>query len=192
MKTIIQLFNPTYQMVVMNKSVLIHLHRRNLNDQFSFLLQTFENCFHLLDTALDNPPYLTFATHRSKPMLVKPAMPTPHQFKPLSDIDDQEALQLYNAGVIFYPKNHLMSGQDSVQIIKSALEKALVYHYPFAGRLHDAPGRKLVVECNGEGTVFVEADAAVRLEDFQQMHYAHPYCAMNICCVRLRLLSGMT
>jgi benzyl alcohol O-benzoyltransferase len=59
-----------------------------------------------------------------------------------------------------------MSGQDPAQIIKSALEKALVYYYPFAGRIREGPGRKLVVDCNGEGIVFVEADAGVRLEDF--------------------------
>ncbi|KAJ3688447.1 hypothetical protein LUZ61_017611 [Rhynchospora tenuis] len=133
--------------------------------------------------ALSNPLHLTFTTRRSKPIIIRPAIPTPYEFKPLSDIDDQEALRFYNTGVIFCPKNHLMSGQDPAQIIKSALEKALVYYYPFAGRIHEGPDRKLVVECNGEGIVFVEADADVRLEDFGDAFCPPIPCHEDLLCV---------
>ena len=53
--------------------------------------------------------------------------------------------------------------------IKAAVAGALVYYYPMAGRLRKLPGgNKLVVDCTGEGVVFVEAYADVRLEDLGQ------------------------
>lgn len=76
-----------------------------------------------------------------------------------------------------------MLGKDPAQIVKSALEKVLVYYYPFAGRIREGPGRKLAVECNGEGVVFVEADADVRLEDFGNALCPPIPCHEDLLCV---------
>ncbi|TQD98871.1 hypothetical protein C1H46_015514 [Malus baccata] len=78
--------------------------------------------------------------------LITPAKPTPRETKFLSYIDDQEKLKA------------------SVKAIREALSKALVYYYPLAGRLREGPNRKLMVDCNGEGILFVEASADVTLE----------------------------
>lgn len=111
---------------------------------------------------------LSFKVRRKEPVLVAPAEPTPHEFKHLSDIDDQDGLRFQMPAIQIYRNNHeqTMKGRDPVKIIREALEKALVWYYPFAGRLREMPGRKLVVECTGEGVLFIEADANVRLELF--------------------------
>ena len=98
--------------------------------------------------------------------MVAPAKPTPHEFKQLSDIDDQDGLRFQIPVIQFYKYDPSMQGRDPVRVIREALAKTLVFYYPLAGRLREGPGRKLVVECTGEGIVFIEADADVTLEQF--------------------------
>ncbi|KAK4430466.1 Benzyl alcohol O-benzoyltransferase [Sesamum alatum] len=112
--------------------------------------------------ASTNP--LTFKVTRQNPELIPPVKPTPHEFKPLSDIDDQDGLRFQIPVIQFYRKNPTMDGKDPVKVIRDAVAKALVFYYPFAGRLREMAGRKLVVECTGEGVLFIEADADVRLQ----------------------------
>ncbi|XP_030936860.1 benzyl alcohol O-benzoyltransferase-like [Quercus lobata] len=112
------------------------------------------------------PTSLVFKVRRCKPELVAPAKPTPHEFKQLSDIDDQEGLRFQIPLIQFYKYDPLMKGRDPVRVIREALAKTLVFYYPFAGRLREGTGRKLVVECTGEGIIFIEADADVTLEQF--------------------------
>ncbi|KAK6127440.1 hypothetical protein DH2020_038829 [Rehmannia glutinosa] len=110
---------------------------------------------------------LTFKVTRQNPELIPPAKPTPHEFKPLSDIDDQEGLRFQIPVIQFYRKNPSMEGKDPVGVIRAAVAEALVYYYPFAGRLRESTAdRKLVVECTGEGVIFIEADADVALRQF--------------------------
>ncbi|CAA2942197.1 methanol O-anthraniloyltransferase-like [Olea europaea subsp. europaea] len=57
-----------------------------------------------------------------------------------------------------------MKGINPVEVIRQGLAKTLVYYYPFAGRIMEGENRKLMVDCNGEGVLFVEADACIMLE----------------------------
>ena len=92
---------------------------------------------------------LVFSVRRCKPELVAPAKPTPHEFKQLSDIDDQDGLRFQIPVIQFYRYNPSMHGKDPVKVIREALAQTLVFYYPFAGRLREGPCRKLVVECTG-------------------------------------------
>lgn len=110
------------------------------------------------------PTSLVFKVRRCEPELVAPAKSTPREFKQLSDIDDQKELRFQAAAIQFYRHNPLMQGRDPVKVIREALAQALVFYYPFAGRLREGPGEKLAVDCTGEGVLFTEADADVTLE----------------------------
>lgn len=113
---------------------------------------------------MSNP--LSYNVKRQSPELITPAKPTPFEYRLLSDIDDQESLRIQLPVLQFYAKNELMVNVDPVNVIRVALAKTLVFYYPFAGRLREGAGRKLMVECTGEGIMFVEADADVTLEIF--------------------------
>uniref|UniRef100_A0A0D9V0P0 Uncharacterized protein n=1 Tax=Leersia perrieri TaxID=77586 RepID=A0A0D9V0P0_9ORYZ len=47
------------------------------------------------------------------------------------------------------------------------MSQALVHYYPLAGRLREVEGRKLVIDCNGDGVLFVEADADVQIAEIE-------------------------
>uniref|UniRef100_A0A0D9WY55 Uncharacterized protein n=1 Tax=Leersia perrieri TaxID=77586 RepID=A0A0D9WY55_9ORYZ len=111
---------------------------------------------------------VTFTARRSTPELVAPARPTPHELKTLSDIDDSKALRYYQPFVEFFRRRRRGPAVDAVdpaKAIRAALAEALVHYYPMAGCLRKLPGGKLAVDCTGEGVVFVEADADVRLDE---------------------------
>ncbi|CAI9102343.1 OLC1v1000599C1 [Oldenlandia corymbosa var. corymbosa] len=110
------------------------------------------------------PKLGSFTVRRQTPVLVAPARVTPRETKALSDIDDQEGLRFQIPVIQFYKKRN--DGKDPVAVIKAALAETLVFYYPFAGRLRETEGRKLVVDCTGEGVMFIEADADVTLEQF--------------------------
>ncbi|XP_061989169.1 alcohol acyl transferase 2-like [Rosa rugosa] len=112
------------------------------------------------------PPSLVFQVNRTQPQLITPARPTPRETKMLSDIDDQQGLRFQIPVIIAYKNNPSMSNRKGpVQVIREAISRALVYYYPLAGRLREGPNRKLMVDCNGEGVLFVGANADVTLEE---------------------------
>ncbi|KAK1653409.1 hypothetical protein QYE76_071214 [Lolium multiflorum] len=111
---------------------------------------------------------LKFTVRRKPAVLLTPAAPTPRELKPLSDVDDQDGLRFLIANIFFFERRH--SGRDvddPVPVLRDAIARALVHYYPLAGRLRELEGKKLAVDCTGEGVLFVEADADdVRLEQF--------------------------
>ncbi|KAM3371008.1 hypothetical protein ACQJBY_018390 [Aegilops geniculata] len=121
-----------------------------------------------------------FTARRSAPELVAPARPTPHGAKTLSDIDDFSECRYYASAIDFFSRDPTVDNVHPARSIVAALAKALVYYYPIAGRLREIPGGKLVVDCTGEGVVFVEADADVSLEELGGQP---PYpCAEEFVC----------
>lgn len=123
--------------------------------------------FHILKSlTLDMATSLAFKVLRRAPELIAPAKPTPRELKPLSDIDDQEGLRFHIPVIQFYKYNPFVNGKDPVKVIREAVAQTLVSYYPFAGRLREGPNRKLMVDCTGEGVLFIEADADVTLEQF--------------------------
>ncbi|XP_004506306.1 13-hydroxylupanine O-tigloyltransferase-like [Cicer arietinum] len=109
---------------------------------------------------------MVFKVKRHKHELVKPSNPTPNELKLLSNIDDQLGFRYHVPLIFLYRYNPSMLGKDPVQVIREALSKTLVFYYPFAGRLMECSNGKLMVNCNGEGVMFIEADADVTLDDF--------------------------
>jgi hypothetical protein len=57
---------------------------------------------------------------------------------------------------------------DPVGVIRRTLGEALVHYYPLDGRVREVEGKKLVVDCTGEGVLFVEADADMRLAELER------------------------
>jgi hypothetical protein len=126
-----------------------------------------------------------FTARRSMPELLAPARPTPVETKILSDVDDCYDLRVYSIAREFF---RCRTGHDltttPAKAIKAVLAEALVCYYPIAGQLREVPGtHKLVVDCTGEGVVFVEASADVRLEEFGEPPLRPPYpCVEELFC----------
>ncbi|KAI4318696.1 hypothetical protein MLD38_032371 [Melastoma candidum] len=99
-----------------------------------------------------------FEIRRRQPELIRPACPTPSEFKNLSDIDDQDALRFQIRILLVYGSD-VGKSLDPVRLVRDGLAKALLFYYPLAGRLKERSQRKLVVDCTGEGVLFVEGDA---------------------------------
>ncbi|GAB2228709.1 hypothetical protein Droror1_Dr00022832 [Drosera rotundifolia] len=147
-------------------------------------------------------PQLVFTVRRSEPELIKPAKPTPRELKPLSDVDDQDGLRFRQPAILFYRATDggiSQSKLDPAKVIREALAEALVYYYPWAGRLIEGDERKLIVDCTAEGVLFVEADTDVTLDQFgvdtlqppfpclEELLYDLPYSAGIIGCPLLLL-----
>ncbi|KAK9160034.1 hypothetical protein Syun_006375 [Stephania yunnanensis] len=105
--------------------------------------------------------------------MVRPSKPTPTGILNLSVIDKVIMLQFYVTALFVFRDGN----ENSANIIKEALSKALVPYYPLAGRLQDTDddddnGKGLHISCTGEGVWFVEACANCSLADLNYLDEA--------------------
>lgn len=135
---------------------------------------------------------LVFAVRRRELELVGPAAPTPREIKRLSDLDDRHVLRMNVSLAFFYRgREEGVALGDPAGVIQRALGEALVHYYPLAGRLREVEGRKLVVDCTGEGVLFVEAEADVRLAELHAAGLRPPIPCMQQLLLEVEGSSGM-
>ncbi|KAK2984701.1 hypothetical protein RJ640_014038 [Escallonia rubra] len=99
---------------------------------------------------------------QGEPTLVPPAEETEKGLYFLSNLDQNIAVIVRT---IYCFKSEEKGNENAVEVIKDALAKVLVHYYPVAGRLTISPEGKLIVDCTGEGAVFVEAEANWTIEE---------------------------
>ncbi|KAJ4972470.1 hypothetical protein NE237_005644 [Protea cynaroides] len=99
---------------------------------------------------------------QGEPMLVPPAEETKKGLYFLSNLDQNIAVVVRT---IYCFKSNEKGNEQAGQVIKDALAKVLVHYYPLAGRLTISSEGKLIVDCTGEGAVFVEAEANCTTEE---------------------------
>ncbi|XP_042439874.1 omega-hydroxypalmitate O-feruloyl transferase-like isoform X1 [Zingiber officinale] len=94
--------------------------------------------------------------------LVPPAEETEKGLYFLTNLDQNIAVIVQT---IYCFKAGDKGNASAVAVIKEALAKVLVHYYPLAGRLTISLEGKLIVDCTGEGAVFVEAEADCEMDD---------------------------
>ncbi|KAK4270098.1 hypothetical protein QN277_023178 [Acacia crassicarpa] len=92
-----------------------------------------------------------------EPILVAPAEETDKGLYFLSNLD-QDVRGIVDTVYCF--KSGSRGNEDAATVIRQALSKVLVPYYPMAGRLAISSEGKYVVNCTGEGVLFVEAEEA--------------------------------
>ncbi|KAL9152216.1 hypothetical protein ABFS82_11G106700 [Erythranthe guttata] len=75
---------------------------------------------------------LTFKVTRHNPELIPPTKPTPHEFKPLSDIDDEKGLCFQVPIIQFYRINPSVK-VDPIEVVCKAIAKALISYSRLPG-----------------------------------------------------------
>ena len=98
----------------------------------------------------------------SEPTLVPPANDTEKGIYFLSNLDQNIAVIVKT---IYCFKSDEKGNEKSGEVIKNALRNVLVHYYPLAGRLSISSEGKLIVNCTGEGAVFIEAEANCSMEE---------------------------
>lgn len=99
---------------------------------------------------------------QGEPTLVSPAEETEKGLYFLSNLDQNIAVTVRT---IYCFKSDDKGNDKAGEVIKNSLKKVLVHYYPLTGRLTISSEGKLIVDCTGEGAVFVEAEADCRIED---------------------------
>lgn len=100
--------------------------------------------------------------NKKEPTLVPPAEETYKGLYFLSNLDQNIAVIVRT---IYCFKSDKEGNERAAEVIKDALSKVLVHYYPIAGRLTISAEGKLIVDCIGEGAVFVEAETDCTIEE---------------------------
>ncbi|KAG8496532.1 hypothetical protein CXB51_007639 [Gossypium anomalum] len=103
-----------------------------------------------------------FAVKQGEPTRVLPAEETKKGLYYLGNLDQNIAVIIRT---IYFFKSEAKGNEDAAEQVKNGLSKILVHHYPLAGRLTISSEGKLIVDCTGEGAVFVEAEANCGIEE---------------------------
>lgn len=103
---------------------------------------------------------------KKEPTLVPPAEATQKGLYFLSNLDQNIAVPVRT---IYCFKSDSRGNEDAAQVVKDSLSKILVHYYPLAGRLTLSSEGKLIVNCTGEGAVFLEAEADCTIQDIGDM-----------------------
>lgn len=100
-------------------------------------------------------------------LMVKPSKPTPNQRLWNSNLDLVVG-RIHILTVYFYRPNGSSNFFDS-GVLKKALADVLVSFFPMAGRLGKDGDGRVEINCNGEGVLFVEAEADCSIDDFGEI-----------------------
>ncbi|KAL9250965.1 Shikimate O-hydroxycinnamoyltransferase-like protein [Drosera capensis] len=103
-----------------------------------------------------------------KSSMVTPSSPTPSLSLYNSNVD-LVVPSMHTPSVYFYkPTTTTMSHTSffEPEVLKESLGRALVPFYPMAGRLRRDEDGRIEIDCNGEGVLFVEAEADCGVEVF--------------------------
>ncbi|KAL6616638.1 hypothetical protein ACP70R_038908 [Stipagrostis hirtigluma subsp. patula] len=102
---------------------------------------------------------------QGEPSLVPPAEETPGGLYYLSNLDQNIAVIVQTVYCFKADDGAGNDGSSAGDVLRESLAKVLVPYYPLAGRLTISGEGKLVVDCTGEGAVFVEAEADCAMAD---------------------------
>ncbi|TYI90518.1 hypothetical protein E1A91_D03G128500v1 [Gossypium mustelinum] len=103
-----------------------------------------------------------FAVKQGEPTRVLPAEETKKGLYYLGNLDQNIAVIIRT---IYLFKSESKGNEDAAEQVKNGLSRILVHHHPLAGRLTISSEGKLIVDCTGEGAVFVEAEANCGIEE---------------------------
>ncbi|OVA09608.1 Transferase [Macleaya cordata] len=109
-----------------------------------------------------NGKVFELSVKQGEPILVPPAEETKKGLYFLSNLDQNIAVIIQT---IYCFKSDEKGNDQAGAVMKDALAKVLIPYYPLAGRLTISSEGKLIVDCTGEGGVFVEAEANCTMEE---------------------------
>ncbi|KAG6686171.1 hypothetical protein I3843_11G004000 [Carya illinoinensis] len=111
-----------------------------------------------------------FSVKKEEPTLVLPAAETEKGLYFLSNLEQVS----FMVRTVYCYKSDAKGNKDAAKVIKEALSKVLVHYYPLAGRLTKSSEGRLMVDCTGEGAIFVEAEADGTIEEIGDISKPDP------------------